>query len=92
MSRMAMFVQILGEFDVFREPGLDHERGFWKLQFRDASIVLNDDEAEEVAKKLRKRAEGKTKGQCVGATVSGVIISLKKRDALKLADMLEGKE
>lgn len=92
MSRMKMFVQILDEFDVFREPGLDHERGFWNLQSRDISFVLNDDEAEEVAKKLRNRAKDKTKGQCVSTTFSGVIISLKKRDALKLADMLEGKE
>lgn len=91
MSRMSMAVLILGEFDVFREPGLDHERGFWKLQSRNVSIVLNDGEAEEMAKKLRKRAKERTKGECVGANFSGVNISLKKRDALKLADMLEGK-
>lgn len=91
MSRMSMLVLILGEFDVFREPGLDHERGFWKLQSRDVSIVLNDGEAEEMAKKLRKRAKERTKEECVGVSFSGVNISLKKRDALKLADMLEEK-
>lgn len=92
MSRMNIFVLIPGEFDVFREPGLDHERGFWKLQSRNVSIVLDDDEAEEVAKKLRKRAKDRPKGQCVGVSFSGVGISLMKRDALKLANMLEGKE
>lgn len=89
MSRMGMFVMILGEFDVFREPGLDHERGFWKFQSRNVSIVLNDDEAEEVAKKLRERAKHKKMKQCVAVKFSSVSISLMKRDALKLADMLE---
>lgn len=91
MIRMSMFVVIHGEFDIFREPGLDHERGFWKLQSRDVSVVLNDGEAEEVAKKLRKRAKDRTKEQCVAVCFSGVSISLMKRDALKLADMLEEK-
>lgn len=91
MSRMSMFVVIRGKFDVFREPGLDHERGFWKLQSRDVSILLNDGEAEEVAKKLRERAKD-TKKKCVEVSFSDVSISLMKRDALKLADMLEGKE
>lgn len=73
---MSMFVMIHSNFDVFREPGLDHERGFWKLQSRDVSIVLDDDEAEEVAKKLRKRAKDRTKEQCVSVSFSGVGISL----------------
>lgn len=89
MTCMGMFIQILGKFDVFREPGLDHERGFWKFQFRDGSIVLNDDEAEELAKKLRERIKHKKKGQCVAVSFSCVSISLMKCDALKLADMLE---
>ena len=92
MTRMGIFVLILGEFDVFREPGLDHERGFWKLQSRNVSIVLGDGEAEELAKKLRKRAKERTKDKYVGVRFSGISLSFMKRDALKLADMLEGYE
>lgn len=89
MSHMNMFVLIVDDFDVFREPGLDHERGFWKLQSRDVSIVLNDDEAEKLAKKLREISKDRTK-KLIAVSISGVNISLTRRDALELADMLEG--
>ena len=93
MTRFSMIVFGMGIFEVYREPGLDHERGFWKIASKDVTITLNDDEAEELARRIRKNAKKKKKGQPCGASLDygAVSISLTKEASLELADILEGK-
>lgn len=86
MTEFSTAIIMIGKVEVCHEDGPDHG---WRIRMDAGNLMLSDSEAEELAEGLRAGVK-RSKEKFCSARIGDMSLSFHKRDAKKLADMIEG--